>query len=299
MGGCYSIGSAPGSARGARHEAGTPEKPVRDLDRGDTGTKQVTFKQLYGSEDVRMRQHVKPAGPRLRRFVRPLVTAGIVAVALSASAAANALTFVTGGEYRVGFDGHVGGLSTAAVSGLSSSLVLKLVSVTNGWFTFDYSLTNSSSLDSRITSFGFASIPDVTDGRVVSGAFTNMLVENDTWLPVNYPDYKAIEMCLTTGLVCSGGAWGGAGDGSTLSGRFQVKANGPTLDLDNFAVRYQSINGASNGRTFRDASGVGLGVVSPVPEPSVWAMLIIGFGLVGRAIRQQRRRLSWAAPVPA
>lgn len=232
---------------------------------------------------------MRTAGPKARRSGLGLVLrAALAGGALCVASAASALTFVTGSEYRIGFDGHVGGVETAAVSGLTSSLVLRLVSVANGWFTFDYSLTNGSALDSRITSFGFASIPDVTDGRVLSGAFGNMLVEGDTWLPVSFPDYKPIEMCMTTGLTCSGGMWGGAADGATLGGRFQLQAAGTSLNLDNFAVRYQSITGSSGGRTFLGASGVGLGTVSAVPEPSVWAMLIVGFGLVGQAIRRRR-----------
>ncbi|MBW6525834.1 PEPxxWA-CTERM sorting domain-containing protein [Sphingomonas sp. RHCKR7] len=32
------------------------------------------------------------------------------------------------------------------------------------------------------------------------------------------------------------------------------------------------------------------GLTSAVPEPSVWAMLILGFGLVGAALRRGRPR---------
>jgi hypothetical protein len=43
-------------------------------------------------------------------------------------------------------------------------------------------------------------------------------------------------------------------------------------------------------------SGLGLSGVQTsvlaVPEPSVWAMLLLGFGCVGAALRQPRRR--WA-----
>jgi len=44
--------------------------------------------------------------------------------------------------------------------------------------------------------------------------------------------------------------------------------------------------GISGGKQFR-VEGVG---VSPVPEPATWAMMILGFGAAGAAVRASRRR---------
>ena len=42
--------------------------------------------------------------------------------------------------------------------------------------------------------------------------------------------------------------------------------------------------------TFTSQSGVGLtGTLGAVPEPSTWAMLIVGFGAVGAGMRRSRR----------
>jgi hypothetical protein len=35
---------------------------------------------------------------------------------------------------------------------------------------------------------------------------------------------------------------------------------------------------------------------TPVPEPSTWAMMLLGFGAVGMAVRRNRRRALEAAP---
>jgi hypothetical protein len=74
---------------------------------------------------------------------------------------------------------------------------------------------------------------------------------------------------------------------STFDGGFSITLGSLSdrLTLDKFFVRFQDISGAAGGD-----SGVGTGVVSLVPEPGVWAMLIVGFGLVGGTIRSRRRR---------
>jgi hypothetical protein len=56
--------------------------------------------------------------------------------------------------------------------------------------------------------------------------------------------------------------------------------------LTDFVVRYQSIDGAGNvtsaiGRPFTPDTPV-------ITEPATWAMLIVGFGLVGSAMRRRQ-----------
>lgn len=53
----------------------------------------------------------------------------------------------------------------------------------------------------------------------------------------------------------------------------------------------QNANGEIHNVPFQgDLSSVGGSVVSTAPEPSTWAMLILGFGLVGLAMRRRERR---------
>ena len=37
-------------------------------------------------------------------------------------------------------------------------------------------------------------------------------------------------------------------------------------------------------------TSTGLPIAAPVPEPATWAMMIIGFGVVGSVVRSTRRR---------
>ena len=50
-------------------------------------------------------------------------------------------------------------------------------------------------------------------------------------------------------------------------------------------VRYQAVNG--------DGSAIGQ-PTGAVPEPSTWAMMLLGFGAVGMALRRGRRNVPLA-----
>ena len=74
----------------------------------------------------------------------------------------------------------------------------------------------------------------------------------------------------------------------SISGSFQLDypTSLTSLSLDSFAVRYQSLGANGSG------SGTGLGTPTPaVPEPATWAMMLIGFGATGFAMRRTRRKL--------
>jgi hypothetical protein len=54
----------------------------------------------------------------------------------------------------------------------------------------------------------------------------------------------------------------------------------------------QQANGEIHNVPFQgDLSSVGGSVVSTAPEPSTWAMLILGFGLVGLSLRRREKRV--------
>lgn len=54
------------------------------------------------------------------------------------------------------------------------------------------------------------------------------------------------------------------------------------VNAANFKINHGSVSGVSLYST-------GLPPVTPVPEPATWAMMILGFGLVGGALRSRRR----------
>jgi hypothetical protein len=169
--------------------------------------------------------------------------------------------------------------STAKVGSLSSSLMLNFVSAVNGLYTFSYTLNNTSTLDSRVTAFGFNTDPDSLLTILTGSVFTQSAPGS------NFPNTIGVrEECVTTGN-CTGGGGGGAGvdDGGFTTGSFSLSvgnANVATLALTDFAVRYQGIPVGAG-------SGTGT-VTAAVPEPGTWAMMLLGFGAIGVAMRRRR-----------
>lgn len=124
------------------------------------------------------------------------------------------------------------------------------------------------------------------------------------------------QICLKTSTRGSGCA-GGAGDGLDMgfganlgstsnpfpstSSQFVLNFSGPTartaITLHNLVLRFQSLSGtgqSSGGNGTLDGdSGVGIVTgVDVIPEPSSWAMLIAGFGLIGATARRRRALLA-------
>ena len=177
-------------------------------------------------------------------------------------------------------------------TGMSAQLTLTLTAINaaTGTYTFSYNLLNNSNATtnagSRVSSFGFdddqASNPT---GTINSGPF-NVVDTNGA----NYPNtIGTINICLFQG----GGQCTGNGHGPTpgnfVAGSFTLDYPGSvsSLTLDNFAVRYQ--NTGNNG-----GSSTGLEIPPPpppsVPEPATWAMMLVGFGATGFAMRRTRRK---------
>ncbi len=124
------------------------------------------------------------------------------------------------------------------------------------------------------------------------------------------------QICLKTstqGSGCAGGGGEGLNMGSGLnlgsasnpfpstSSQFVLNFTGPTartaITLHNLVLRFQSLSGTGqsglgNGALDGD-SGVGIVTgVDVIPEPSNWAMLITGFGLIGATARRRRALLA-------
>lgn len=70
-------------------------------------------------------------------------------------------------------------------------------------------------------------------------------------------------------------------------------AGGPIGDGNMESIRNLSISDGTNWIRCRGCftvSGLGEGfALAPVPEPATWAMLIVGFGLAGSALRRRRQ----------
>lgn len=207
------------------------------------------------------------------------------AVTLSGTGTGTTLTTsgVSGGSATIFFDGF-GGDPAAVIGGLTSKLVLTFTSLVGNTATFGYELTDTSSAPitaSRIPFFGFNSNPDIVSATS-TGIYDSPQVGGG-----NVPNIGNVEFCnraVTPPNNCSGGAGEGITQGQTSTGSMALtfESSPTSVVLSSFFVRYQSIEGAAN----RAGSAVGR-PTTPLPEPATWAMMLLGFGGIGFAMRKR------------
>jgi hypothetical protein len=168
--------------------------------------------------------------------------------------------------------------------GTSATLLLDLTGNSGGLFTFAYTLTNTSDTTLNpyvdITSFGFEDVGvTALDGDALNGFFTNLILGGQGPGP-----FGSIDVCLNNSNGQGNGCSGPNGVSTVGSGTFSLQYDSTltSLILGQFGVRYQS--------TGLDGKGSGTGTeVPPVPEPATWAMMLVGLGAVGYALRRRRK----------
>ena len=88
--------------------------------------------------------------------------------------------------------------------------------------------------------------------------------------------------------------FGGGGVGGTFTGTWNApEGNNTTLALQ-LANLFNGLAYA-NFHTVQFGGGEIRGQIVPVPEPATWAMMLLGFGAIGVAIRRKRRTLAFQA----
>lgn len=238
----------------------------------------------------------------MTRMFSTLFTASAIAVAaLAATPASAALVLnadgsltasgAAGGVAVVNFDGF-GGDPAAVIPGLTSSITFTFngssfnAGTNRSTFNFSYDVLNSASApitDSRISLFGFSTNPDLT-GATSTGVFDFADISGG-----NVPNHGVVEICFRTqpGGSCAGGGGGGVDQGDNGIGTFALTVAGlqSSITLDDLVLRYQGISGAGN-------VGSAIGRPNVVPEPGTWAMMLLGFGATGFALRRSRRKES-------
>lgn len=194
-------------------------------------------------------------------------------------------------NFTIDYKGYAAGSATASLSALETFTFLG-TSNSGRTYNFNYALTNDSTANSRLRSFGF----DVTNTDAITMLSSTGVYSAATLTPIVSSLLGVREACFAAasflGTCTTGSDAASSAPGLTGTGSFAITlANAmSTITLDNFAVQFQSINPTINGAT----SGYGLGsvvgtdaVVSAAPEPMTWAMMILGFGLIGAAMRQR------------
>ena len=210
----------------------------------------------------------------------------VAAVALvAATPAAADIVNYNGTDYNVddpiiiNFVGSASDGGPSEYEGVTGTLTLTLTEVTAGGdYVFAYNLLNTTTdpdqPDVELTGFGFNIDPDI-DGATEDGPLN---VDSG-----NISNGVSLEFCLTSGPNCNAGASNGIVAGEDFDGMFTLLfgTDPETIYITSPTVRFQSSD--------TDGEGSGIGTPGVVPEPATWAMMLMGFGAAGYAMRRRRR----------
>jgi len=240
-----------------------------------------------------------------------LVATGVASLVASNSAFAQPVTFAaddTGKSVSVDYNGFSEG---RPIEGLGSSATFTLTGVEDGFhfetparfFNFDYSIANTSSIPSELSSFAFRTNPSGSNYVIgfVSGAFEGFEGAS------TYSDgIGSVDACFANfgdPASCENRD-AGIFPGEVGFGTFRLAFYDAIsfLTFDDFFVRYDSVEGAGD---VASASGQGLvtsvssgGDPVQVPEPGTLTIFALGVGaLIAR--RRGSSPLRHLAPKPA
>jgi hypothetical protein len=194
-------------------------------------------------------------------------------------------------QFRVNYDGF-GGDPANVVPGLGAIIDFTFNGVSNGglWYEFGFVAKNTSDVDSRVTVFGFNVDPNAA-AVASTGLFDVAVNALATKSKAKVPNFGLTEVCFKEdGQTnnCNSGKEG-IDDGTGIDGTLTLKFNSAPsrITLSNFMVRYQGINGIQALDNGIDGSAIGRGIVTPVPEPATWGLMIAGFAAAGFAMRRR------------
>lgn len=210
-------------------------------------------------------------------------TAALLAISTPADAGIVFDTTMIGKDVTFNFNGfNTPDASGGIIDGLSALATFRLTSISNGAFSFAFTIDNTSTIASRVSVFGFDTQPDVASASISSAVYSQVALNGNV---PNLGGTNAFRTCFS-GQNCAGGGNAGiipADLPATGSFVLQVANAATALSVDRAFVRYQSLTLPGIN------SATGLGAVGAIPEPATWAMMIGGFGLVGAVARRRAR----------
>jgi hypothetical protein len=221
--------------------------------------------------------------------MKAIIAASVLVIGAAAGHASVVLNRTDVGTiFNVDYTGYVLALPNSNLGALSSFTYTGSSSDGRS-YNFNYSLTNDSTMTSRLRSFGFDVLGNTTISALSSTGTFATAMQN----PLG--GLLGTDICFASSTGTCGTGTGGINAGQTATGSFTLTFANimSSIELNDFAVSYTNVGGLLTGSGMGDA--VSIGPVSAAPEASTWMMMIGGFGLIGWLLR---RRSAGGAVMP-
>lgn len=240
----------------------------------------------------------------MNKYALALMPAMLLAAPALAAVTIYGIPAEVGATWTTTYDARPGNSDTVVLPGVTAQVKFTLDDILNSGTTWRITAevdNTSPSGTTRLGAFGFNTDPNLQSVAFFDkGDFGRILSDPN----LNFSGGVKLEFCVNSNDVnnCTGGGNDGFLPGDALATTtFDLTFAGAAPDsvfFDNFYVRWQVLPstpssglGRLTGWTGTDGDGDPLGV----PEPSSWAMLIAGFGLVGAVSRRRKASLTVAA----